>query len=301
MFSNLKREKQKRLQKAEARKLRSAVLSAQYQDFALNQIDSGVEANESVPIVVSLTTFSERINDVYLAIESLFQQSRKAGKVVLWLSKQDFSLDDIPAVLRKQCKRGLEIELCEKDLGPYTKIYYALKKYPDSLILTVDDDILYPIDIVDQLYRAYQKQPNMIHCHRAHKIRLDGNGRVLPYSKWDRFPWDSQPSRLVFPTGVGGVLYFPGCFDDEVLNQDAFIKLAPNADDVWLKSMSLKKGTLCKKVDDCREWEGRFVVIEGSQKYSLKRKNKQRAAGNDAQIKAVFDSYDLWPLLQDVD
>ena len=287
--------------RADLSRQRAFFLKALYQDTALNSLVRGVSSDHSTNVIISLTTFKQRINDVHLTIESLFQQSRKADRVVLWLSAEDFSADDIPAILQKQCERGLEIRFCEKDLGPYTKFYYALQAFPESLILTVDDDILYPLDLVDQLYRAYRKHPDMIHCHRAHKMLLDSDGEILPYKKWKRFTQNTQPALDLFPTGVGGVLYFPGCFDDEILNKEAFLRLSPNADDVWLKAMSLKKGTLCKKLEDNRSWSDRFVVIDGSQTVSLKRKNKDKKTGNDSQLKAVFDEYRLRPLLKQVE
>jgi len=96
---------------------------------------------------------------------------------------------------------------------------------------------------------------------------------------------------------VGGVLYFPGCFSDEILNKEAFLKLAPNSDDVWLKAMSLKKGIPSKPIQDSRPWGDRYLIIEGSQSVALKRKNKTAGQGNDPKIKAVFDQYDLYKKL----
>src|SRR5690606_34895919 len=181
-YRRKKRDKQER---KEAIKRKLTAMTARYQDYALNRNTPGVEKNPDFHLVVSLTTFSKRIDDVYLTIESLFQQSRKADKIVLWLSKEEFTEDDVPAILRKQCERGLEIEFCEKNLRSYKKFYYALQKYPNSLILTVDDDVLYPLDMIDQLCRAYRKEPDVVHCQRAHRITLDGNGNVLPYREWE--------------------------------------------------------------------------------------------------------------------
>ena len=269
-------------------------LSLQCQQWAISRTDTGVGNDKFHDIVLSLTTFSKRINDVHLTIESLFQQSLKANKVVLWLSEEDFSRSDIPEVLRLQEKRGLEIRFCTKDIGPYTKFFYSLQCYPESLIVTVDDDHLYPPDMLDLLYRAYLKEPSYVHCHRAHKITFDGKGNINPYKQWEKLTVDYSASLFIFPTGVGGVLYYPGCFADEILDKETFLELAPNSDDVWLKAMTLKKGILCKRIEDHREWGARFQVIEGSQKFSLKRKNKSKVSGNDSKIRAVFDRYDLW-------
>ena len=270
----------------------------QHQRAALSSTSTGVGNDKPHEIIVSLTSFGQRADDVYLTIESLFHQSLKADKIILWLANQDFSSDDLPEILKTQIKRGLQVCFCDEDLGSYKKFYYTLQKYPDSLIVTVDDDTLYPLDMIDMLYRAYLKEPSYVHCHRAHKMELDGKMGLLPYKRWQKGTFDSSPSPLIFPTGVGGVLYSPGCFADEILDKETFLKLAPNSDDVWLKAMTLKKHVLCKKVQDYRDWGSRFLVIDGSQKVALKRQNKSKLDGNDQKIKAVFDHYELWDNLK---
>lgn len=297
-FEKRKKRRKAKAEKIESLRLRRILMSAMYQDFALSRTTSGVSSGRPIPLIVSLTSFSKRINQVHLTIESLFQQSLKPDRIILWLSEEDFGAEDIPEILRAQSKRGLEVRLCAKDLGPYTKFYYSLLEFPEALILTVDDDVLYPPDMIDQLYRAYLKEPSAIHCHRAHLMKRNDNSGLCPYNEWDFCVSSVGPDNCVFPTGVGGVLYFPGCFDKEVLNKDAFLKLAPKADDVWLKAMSLKKGTMSKIVPDDREWEQRFLFIEGSQKVGLKYGNmKGNSTGNDEKIAAVFDAYDLWSCL----
>lgn len=300
MLKKLRQEKRQKRALAEAIDRRVEALTQRFEADALHRTERGVAENTPRPIVVSLTSFSKRIHDVYLTIESLLQQSHKPDRVVLWLSAEEFSDADIPAILKRQCARGLDIEFVEKDLGPYTKFFYALQKYPEALLLTVDDDILYPQDMVDQLYRAHLKAPNEIHCTRGHRIRLDEKGELLPYKQWWRRNDDRDSSLMIFPTGVGGVLYFPGCFDDSIDDVEAFSRLAPNADDVWLKAMSLKAGTVCTMLEGRGVWMQRFPVIAGSQEVSLKRRNKSKRTGNDEQIKAVFEAYGLLPVLREV-
>lgn len=277
---------------------KAMALTIQYQDYALHRQEPGVAANSPREVIVSLTSFGKRIHDVYLTVESLFQQSHKADRILLCLSAEEFNESNLPAVLKAQRQRGLEIEFVEKDLGPYTKFYYALRKYPDALLITVDDDILYPIDMVDRLYSAHLQAPEMIHCGRAHRIALDEHGALLPYKKWWRSSKAAESSLLIFPTGVGGVLYFPGCFDEEIFNQDAFLRLAPGADDVWLKAMSLKQGVECRVVEQRGNWMLNHPSIIGSQETSLKRRNKSTGDGNDVKIRAVFDEYSLLPVIR---
>ena len=48
-------------------------------------------------IVISLTTYGKRIETAYLAISSLMRQSRKANRIILWLSEEEFSGKELPA------------------------------------------------------------------------------------------------------------------------------------------------------------------------------------------------------------
>lgn len=299
LFKKAKRRRKEKAAKLESIRQRTALLTCMYQDHVINRTDPGVAIGpDAPPIIVSLTTHSKRINQVHLTIESLFQQTCKAAKIVLWISTQEFSPDDIPYALRNQCRRGLDIEFCDEDLGPYKKFFYALQKYPEHLILTVDDDVLYPADMIDQLYRAHLKEKDTILCHRAHLMKFGASGDLLPYLDWELGTSFTEPSLLIFPTGVGGVLYFPGCFSEHILDREAFLRLAPKADDIWLKAMSLMRGTKCRVIGDSREWVQRFLFIEGSQEYALKHDNMHGDAGNDSKLKAVFDAYDVWPLLK---
>ncbi len=292
MFKNSQKNFQKLLKNQ-----RSLLIGKFFENSALHSKTSGTNPNSEAKINITLTTIPERIHNIHITIESLFQQSVQANRIVLWLPKDRFKPNNIPETLKRQEARGLEIAFCEEDIGPYTKFYYFLKDNPSSYFITADDDIIYPIDFVDMLYRAYTNKPGIIYCHRAHRIELDKNRKILPYKKWLWDIKDSTPDLRVFPTGVGGVLYFPGCFDDEILNKEAFLKMSNKADDVWLKAMSLKKNTLCQHVEDSRTWSDRFIQASNTQMVKLKSHNKSPGEGNDKKIQAVFNAYSLSHLL----
>jgi hypothetical protein len=275
------------------RRLKAMVHSALLQQQALHSQEAGVGNNREHDIVVSLTSYDKRIFEVHLCIESLLQQSLRPDRIVLWLSTNNFPDQQLPELLRRQQRRGLDIVFQKGDLGPYKKFVYALERFPHSLLITVDDDILYPPDMVEQLYVAYLRDPATIHCHRGHRMQVRGDGHPRPYHTWSGGDARSAPSLLNFPTGMGGVLYFPGALHPEALNQEQFMRLCPNADDIWLKAMSLKNGVACAKIRDPRHWKDRFLTIEGSQDSSLKRENWDRRAGNDKKLEAVFSEYHL--------
>lgn len=301
MFSYFMKKRLRKHDVVNNRKLESILRVQLLQQQALTSSEMGVGNDKQHNIVVSLTSFDRRIHNVVYAVESVFQQWVKADAVVLWLSREQFPDGQLPESLVRQQKRGLQIFYIE-DLGPYTKYFYAFDKFPDSLIITVDDDTLYPPDMIDQLYRAWLRNPGWIHCHRAHQMRLDQQGKLKPYNDWGSdFKWqdfDGEPSPLVFPTGVGGVLYFPGSLHPDAFDKEKFLKLCPNADDVWLKAMSLKQGTPSARVPDPRDWSNRFFTVGGTQEVALRKENWRSRGGNDCKIRDVFEYYDLYKLLK---
>ena len=57
---------------------------------ALNSIEPGISNIKycNNEIIVSLTTYGKRLYDVYLAIESIMQQTKKPNRIVLWLGNE---------------------------------------------------------------------------------------------------------------------------------------------------------------------------------------------------------------------
>lgn len=98
-------------------------------------------------IIVSMTTFPARIGYVHLAIKSLLNQTVSPGKIILWLAKDQFQDVEIPQQLRALCTYGLEIRFCDEDLFAHKKYYYAMRAFPEQIIVTYDDDIIYPEDL----------------------------------------------------------------------------------------------------------------------------------------------------------
>lgn len=198
-------------------------------------------------VIISLTTYGERYKDVYITIESLMQQTVKANKIILWLD-ESYNEKNILPVLKKQIDRGLEIRYC-KDLGSYKKLIPCLKEFPDSIIITVDDDVIYNIRTIEKLVSAYNNDPNFIYCNRMHRIKFDGT-KVLPYNEWEKGIMDTQESIYNFPVGIGGILYPPHCFNEEIFNEKFFLSKCPNGDDIWFKAMSLINNFPSKKAED---------------------------------------------------
>lgn len=279
------------------RNLRYHLLQAHHGISARFSRRSGVTENKREPeLIVSLTTIPERIDHIHLCLDSLLRQSLKPDRLILWLSESDdpdrprIKANSLPADLVRCVARGLEIRWY-KDIRSYRKIIPALHTHPDALIVTADDDLFYPKHWLRQLYEPYQREPQYIHCHRAHRILRDSSGVVLPYRQWEWLAGnDIGPSFDLLPTGVGGVLYAPEHLHPEVLNEAAFLELCPKADDVWLKAMSLLASVSCKKV---ARRTFKLIEIRIPNNRTLCSENYDQD-GNDPQIMAVANKYGVF-------
>lgn len=234
-------------------------------------------------VIVSFTTFPARMKTLPVVIESLLHQTVKPDSIILWLADTQYpDKEKVSNQLKKYVEQGLEIKYCE-DLRSHKKYYYSMKENPEAIVVTVDDDIIYPEDMLKKLLRAHVKYPECIVANRAHKITFNGEG-ILPYSKWNsRVGDENKPDILLCPTTGAGCLFPPQslsihCFDKEKLKELCFY-----ADDIWLKCMSYLKGTSVV-VSESKSAE--IIDVLGNKRSGLAKLNVERDL-NTEQIKKV--------------
>ena len=223
-----------------------------FKDFAIIDFDSSgtLTILKSKQIIVSVTSYPARIRSVALALETIYEQTRKLDKVVLWLAASQFPNrdDDLPKELLKLVfEKGLEIQWCDDDLKPHKKYYYAFQKYPDDLVITIDDDILYPPQRIENLYLSYLLHPYAVAAARAHLIPISESGKILPYKLWPQEidAYVNKMSLQLCATGCGGVLYPTGLFSkvrECLLDKETIKRVCLYADDLWLKGMEIVAG-----------------------------------------------------------
>lgn len=236
-----------------------------------------------MPLVISLTSFPARYATLPLVLRSLLAQTLRPDRVILWISGDDHAL--LTGEILDLVAEGLEIAKCN-DLKSYNKIIHTLRATPACFIATADDDVYYWPEWLEGLVSGLDPAGKHVVCHRAHEIAIDGNGVPEPYGRWRKNAPASQPSELVFPTGVLGVLYPPDAFHPDVCEEALFGQLCPTADDIWLYWMFRLNGKTAKKTGIRRhvlEWPG-------SQKVSLQQQNII-GSGNDVQLRNMVRRY----------
>ncbi|PMO06764.1 hypothetical protein BCT21_04875 [Vibrio sp. 10N.222.55.F9] len=257
------------------------------------KIDPSRNVDVKSDIVVTLTTYNKRVHEVHKVIESIFLQTVKPERVLLWLDEEEFDLDNIPAKLSQLTNQGLEIYFTP-NLMSYKKIIPTIDLLKEEgiskSIVTIDDDIIYPQDMLEVFLREHKVYPESILCNIGHEMTYNSRG-LMGYNAWIHSSLNYKPSMNVFPTGAGGVFYPKNCFHSDVTSSEIFMKLCPRADDVWLKAMSKLAGKNCKIVKRINHHSKDFFSLESGQDIGLF--NENLTGGNDIAIKNVFEYYSL--------
>jgi len=262
-------------------------------DLALESFtESGVSGNRENKLIVSLTTFPPRMGIVHYAVFSLLSQTLKPDAVILWLAEEEYpgGEKDLPQPLLALRDNGLSIRWTT-NIRSYKKLVPALREFPDSIIVTADDDLLYVSDWLERLYADYEAngRRTMVYAHRAHKVALDDAGNLFPYTDWTPAK-DNRPgtSFLNFATGGGGILYPPGALHPDVTDEERFLSLAPHADDLWFWAMAVLNGTMTRCVENCLR---KFLLLNITDSPDRLWRYNIAKGGNDIQFKKVLAAY----------
>ena len=241
-------------------------------------------------IVISLTTFPPRFDKVHLTIECMLHQTIRPDKVVLWLCEDECKNVRLPETITGLCQYGLEIRYAKENLKPHNKFIYSALEYKDSIIITVDDDIIYDHRMVETLLKGYKMHSDCVICNMAHEIVLGKDGKPDTYDRWHGGAiGKTGPSFALVALGVGGVLYPPNIFDDVYFNMELIKKMALTADDLWLKYNEVRLGVRVYKVHAQAK---NPVTISKSQAVSLTSINNGNGR-NNAVIKALNNFFSL--------
>lgn len=252
----------------------------------LNKNFNKIGVNEKSNIVVSLTSFPERINTVWLTVVTLLSQTKKPKKVILWLAKSQFKGVKLPNKLRRLVNYGLEIRWCD-DLKPHKKYYYAMQEYPDDCIVIADDDIFYPENHLEILWNNYLKNSDCIIANKTHRIEYGVDNEYLSYNNWSNNIVDN-PSYLLVPIGCNGVLYPPHILPECTFNKKYITEAVLYTDDLWLKICALING---KKTFSCVENELVYFDCIKAGKVGLWKTNTKGINRNDIVWKRLMCDY----------
>ena len=265
-----RRRKRKRAYQARILPEALALIASKALEFGLNR-----EARER-KITVSLASYPARFKTLDVVLKRLLDQTMKPDRLILYLD--DFTHpSEVPGAVLDLTRYGLEIRYVPHNLKPHKKYFFAMQEYPEDVVITVDDDTVYPRALVETLVASWRRFPDCVSALRAHKITFGHDGKIRPYAEWE---WEcgerDHPSMRYVATGGCGVLYPPRSIAPAAFDVEAIRETSLNNDDLWLKFMEVETGTrvvICGKqaLMDC-------VELQETQTTSLKEDNVSRGA-----------------------
>jgi hypothetical protein len=241
----------------------------------------------SAPVVVSMTTYGDRIQTVAVALESIARGKMRPQRLLLWLDSPE-QFESRPQSLRRLERRGLEV-LLTANYGPHTKYYPYVRSVERHTLplVTSDDDIIYPPNWLGRLVAANQQNPEAISGHWISIMEVSGE-RVADYVTWARAR-DTAVRSGNFALGVSGVIYPPAMLQELKRLGEGFLAACPSADDIWLHWVALRAGIPVRQVGPVPH---HFPVIPGSQGQSLMQANVGENR-NDHFIRGLYAAEDL--------
>lgn len=139
-------------------------------------------------LIVSLTTWSKRISNIPLVLDTIFGQSRLPDKVVINLAFDEAIPPDVQDYI---IEHGVEVFRTE-DTKVYKKFIPTLNRYPHACVVNVDDDMLYPKTMLEDFWSVHQLYPDnpicgnhsfcfgrMCHCGEASLTKREFFGDYL--------------------------------------------------------------------------------------------------------------------------
>lgn len=242
-------------------------------------------------LIVSLTCFPARINKVFFTIESIFNQKCNFNyEVRLYLSKDEFPCRKLPSSLKRLENRNLKIFFVDGNLKSYKKLIYAYDNEGKLPVVTADDDIFYPKSWLSCLYSKHLTNPEFVIFFRGRVISFTNDFQPDLYFNFKLSNQDDN-GFLCIPTGVSGILYPCGCFHSDWNNIEKILKLAPTADDLWFKVMTLLNNRYSLMAS---KQSIHFTPVLGTQFISLNKINVNNGySENDTQFNALLDHYKI--------
>lgn len=197
-------------------------------------------------VVICLTSIPQRLPFLEGPLKSLLAQTNPAGRIRIHLPTTSMEAGgsvSVPAFLNEL--NSVEIVPCN-DTGPSTKLLPALSDCnPDQKLLIVDDDMIYPPNLVESLERLSDENPD---------LAIASSGWIVPDDFVCRFitlrsnllrepPMPHKATRVREAVevdilqGYSGYLVKPRFFDlDEITDYTDAPEAARYVDDVWISA-----------------------------------------------------------------
>lgn len=202
------------------------------------------------PIFISMTTTLNRLYLCRIALTSIALQSLTPNRIIINLSKDPYLRDDginlddeillsLLDGVPRQLQHIVEIRWVS-NTGPYRKLIPTLKKADyNDIIITADDDIFYNKKWLESLLQNFDPEQKTIHAARVLRKRKNLLGYETGYTHWKIIEKATvlRNSDWIITYG-GGAVMCRSWFNNELINDDTYLQIAPTADDLWYSKLA---------------------------------------------------------------
>lgn len=244
--------------------------------------------------IISITTYHKRLKTLHLVLESLLRQKSPPNKILLWISTEDIkACGRIPTKIEKLKSKGVVVLILNENNKSYKKLSYIYSyaseylKHSITHIITADDDIFYPFTWAKGLLDK-SISDKAVSCYRGHDLVMINNEYDYNISMKKNISKNSA-SNFLLPTGCSGICYPIASLSMEIENSYQYLKLAPNADDIWYKAVTLSNGFKSTRV---LPENIHFPVVLSSLKDGLYHNNVLKHENNN-KIKNTFNYFNI--------
>ncbi len=243
-------------------------------------------------VIVSLTSYGNRIKELKYTLFSLVNQTLLPEKIIVYLAYNDKNL--VSDELINFFNEIIEFHYCE-DLKSYKKLIPAKHEFPEYVIVTADDDIYYPKYWLSELLKAHSYNDKAIICHQCIKITTNGKYAINKFNKWVYNPNESGISKFYTLLGGTGCLYPPNSLFEDYDNYSLIKKLVPYADDLWFYFMAILNNTKILKLNKLRHLKyvniyREYGLIKESSTLSVINVDNNK---NDEQFNSLLNYYKI--------
>lgn len=205
-------------------------------------------------VVATLTTLPGRYDKLVQTLQSLHRQTHPLDAIYLTIppriERLNITFPPLPSSITTQCT----VVSVPHDYGPLTKLLGALTREedPDTFIVSVDDDIIYPPDMVEKLLANSAHHPGSVTTVGGYSF----NGSFCHLTLYqNKFPWINgftfphlpiTGRRIEQVYGFSGVLYQRSHLAD----YQEWVTLAQSDRDLFLNDDVVISGGLARRKID---------------------------------------------------
>jgi hypothetical protein len=184
-------------------------------------------------LIISMTTIPSRLEQLKYVIESIVNQTIFDKVKYFYINLQDnMSEEQIQKYYDTygNINEKIVFKVVDHKWRSACKLIPTLENHKDDVIITVDDDIKYPSDMLAALYNKWKLFPNTIVSIESNPITIVNNEIRYLFNmidlKFEQIGFSKYLSNAC--------LFCPNCFSDEIFDFEKFMKITNGFhDEIW--------------------------------------------------------------------